>query len=57
MGISPELLKILACPKCKGPVDPSPDQQWLICPKCALKYEVCNDIPIMLVDEAKPLDG
>ena len=57
MGLNPELLKILACPKCKGPVEPSPDQKWLTCQPCALKYEVRDDIPIMLVDEAKPLEG
>ena len=56
MGINQELLKILACPKCKGAIEPDKDQKWLICHACGLKYEVRDDIPIMLVDEAKPLE-
>jgi uncharacterized protein YbaR (Trm112 family) len=55
MPLNPELLEILACPKCKEPVEPSPDQAWLICRKCRLQYEVKDGIPVMLVDEAKPL--
>ena len=57
MALSPELLEILACPQCKEPVEPSADQAWLICRKCRLRYEVKDDIPIMLVDEAQPLEG
>lgn len=57
MALNPELLKILACPKCKEPVEVSPDQTWIICRNCRLKYEVKDDIPIMLVEEARPLDG
>lgn len=56
MALDPELLKILACPQCKGPVEPTPDQTWLLCRACKLKYEVRDDIPVMLVDEAQPLD-
>ena len=56
MALSPELLEILACPQCKEPVEPSPDQAWLLCRKCRLRYEVRDDIPIMLVDEAQALE-
>ncbi len=56
MALDPELLKILACPQCKGPVEPTADQAWLLCRACKLKYEVRDDIPVMLVDEAQPLD-
>lgn len=56
MPLNPELLEILACPKCKEPVEPSPDQAWLICRKCCLQYEVKDDIPVMLVDEARSLE-
>ncbi|MCA1905366.1 MAG: Trm112 family protein [Desulfarculus sp.] len=56
MALAPELLKILACPQCKGPVEPTPDQGWLLCRVCKLKYEVRDDIPVMLVEEAQPLD-
>ncbi|KIX12888.1 Trm112 family protein [Dethiosulfatarculus sandiegensis] len=57
MAIDRELLKILACPKCRGQVELSPDQNWLICSDCRLKYRIENDIPVMLIEEAKSLEG
>ncbi len=52
-----ELLDILVCPKCKGPLEHRTDEggEELVCLACALRYEVRDDIPIMLIDEAKPL--
>lgn len=55
MGISEELLAILACPKCKGGVRLTPAGDGLICETCRLRYEIRDEIPIMLIDEAKPL--
>ena len=55
MAISQELLDILACPKCKGDIDLNDAGDGLICKKCKLLYEIKDDIPIMLIDEAKPL--
>jgi len=49
------LLEILVCPKCKGELQYRPEQNELICNACRLSYEVRDDIPIMLVDEARPL--
>lgn len=57
MAISKELLDILACPKCKGDVRLNEEQNGLICEDCRLIYEIKDDIPIMLIDEAKPLDS
>jgi len=54
--INKELLDILACPKCKGPVKLTDKQDGLICESCKLLYEIRDDIPIMLIDEAKKLD-
>ncbi len=54
--IKKELLDILACPKCKGPIKLSDDEKGLICEACRLLYEIRDDIPVMLIDEAKPLD-
>lgn len=52
------LLAILACPKCKGELEYRTDpEEVLICHSCRLAYEVRDDIPIMLVDEAKSLEG
>jgi len=51
--ISPELLAILACPKCHTKVElKEPDQ--LHCPKCQVRYPIVNGIPVMLIEEAKP---
>lgn len=55
MPISQELLNILACPKCKGDVRLNETGDGLICDACKLLYEIRDDIPVMLVDEAKPL--
>ena len=55
MGISKELLEILVCPKCKGDVRLNQAQDGLICDRCRLLFEIREEIPIMLVDEAKPL--
>jgi len=53
MTINKELLDILACPKCKGPVTLEADESGLICDACRLRYRVEEDIPIMLIDEAE----
>ncbi|MCF8052308.1 MAG: Trm112 family protein [Desulfobacterales bacterium] len=57
MAISEELLEILACPKCKGDIFLNEAGDGLVCEHCRLVYEIRDDIPIMLIDEAKPLDG
>jgi len=51
--VDPKLLEILACPKCKGDLVYEADKQELICNQCRLIYEIRDDIPIMLIDEAK----
>jgi uncharacterized protein YbaR (Trm112 family) len=56
MTISQELLDILACPKCKGDIRLTDTKDGLICDECRLLYEIKDDIPVMLIDEAKPLE-
>ena len=56
MGISKELLEILACPKCKGEIHLNESDDGLICDRCKLLYEIRDDIPIMLIEEARPVD-
>ncbi len=53
MAISQELLDILVCPLCKEPVKLTADGQGLKCVKCRRVYPIREDIPVMLVDEAK----
>ncbi len=57
MTISKELLDILACPKCKGDIYLNDTKAGLICDTCKLLYEIKDDIPIMLIDVAKPTEG
>jgi uncharacterized protein YbaR (Trm112 family) len=53
MAISKELLDILACPACKEEVRLTPDGSGLKCEKCHRIYPIRDDIPVMLIDEAK----
>jgi len=54
MAISPELLEILRCPKCKSKIELKADQSGLKCTnsECSLVYPIRDEIPVMLVDEA-----
>ncbi|MBP7032782.1 MAG: Trm112 family protein [Syntrophobacterales bacterium] len=54
--MSKDLLDILACPKCKGDLRLTEKEDGLICEACRLLYEIRDDIPIMLIDEARKLD-
>jgi uncharacterized protein YbaR (Trm112 family) len=53
MAVSKELLDILVCPLCKTPVTLTPDGQGLKCGTCHRVYPIRDDIPVMLVDEAR----
>ena len=51
--ISPELLEILVCPVCKKPLVMKDNGESLKCGECKRVYPVRDDIPILLVDEAR----
>lgn len=51
------LLEILACPICKGKLTYRRDQQELICFVDKLGYPIRENIPVMLVDEARRLNS
>ncbi len=55
--VDPKLLEILVCPLTKGPLRYDADADELISDKAKLAYPIRDGIPIMLVDEARPLDG
>jgi uncharacterized protein YbaR (Trm112 family) len=44
---------MLACPACKTPVCLEEDETALFCEKCRRLYPIRDDIPVMLVEEAK----
>ncbi|MBN2289505.1 MAG: Trm112 family protein [Candidatus Glassbacteria bacterium] len=48
-----KLLEILVCPKCKGDLEYRPEKNELDCAACRLIYDIKDDIPVMLVDEAR----
>ena len=50
-----QLLDILVCPKCKGPLVYRQQEQELICKADRLAYPIRDDIPVMLEDEAREL--
>lgn len=56
MSIDKELLEILACPQCKGELTLTPDEDGLVCRVCKLKYPIRDDIPVMLAEEARPVE-
>jgi uncharacterized protein len=55
MSLNKQLLEILACPHCHGKVSLNKNLSGLICDQCKLLYEIKNDIPIMLIEEAKKI--
>lgn len=55
MALAKELKEILVCPKCKGDLEFREEQQQIVCPACKLAYPIVDDIPVMLIEEAKPL--
>jgi uncharacterized protein YbaR (Trm112 family) len=50
-----KLLDILVCPNCKGPLVHNKIAKELICKPCRLAYPIRDDIPVMLVEEAREL--
>ena len=56
MGIQKDLLEIRACPKCKGDIKLNDKEDGLVCDTCRLLYPIRDGIPVMLIDEAIPLD-
>ena len=60
MALSPGLMALLACPRCKGALlllHREADAQALACRRCGLAFPVVNGIPVMLLDEATPFDA
>jgi hypothetical protein len=55
--IDPKLLEILVCPLTKGPLEYDAEHQELLSRRAGLAFPIRDGIPIMLADEARPLDG
>lgn len=57
MDLDPELLEKLACPRCRGPLSVAAEGAALDCAACALRYDVEDGIPALVVERARPLAG
>ena len=55
-AIDAKMLEILVCPVSKGPLEYDAEAQELISRQAGLAYPIRDGIPIMLADEARPLD-
>ena len=55
-SVDPKLLEILVCPLTKGPLEFDAARQELISRAAKLAYPIRDGIPIMLPEEARPLD-
>ena len=55
MNIDQRLLDILVCPSCHTRVRIDDDENELVCDNsaCGLAYPVRDDIPVMLIDQAR----
>lgn len=54
--LDPKLLEILVCPQCRGDLLLDRGHPGLACRRCRLLFEIRGDIPILLIDEARPYD-
>ncbi|MFD1333637.1 Trm112 family protein [Methylopila musalis] len=56
-GVDPKLLEILVCPLTKATLTYDAERQELISRPAKLAYPIRDGIPIMLPDEARPIEG
>jgi uncharacterized protein YbaR (Trm112 family) len=55
--VDPLLLEVLVCPLTKGPLEYDAAADELISRRAGLAYPVRDGIPIMLIEEARKLEG
>jgi uncharacterized protein YbaR (Trm112 family) len=53
VNLDPALLDILACPNCRAALRADDAAAELVCTSCGYAYPVRDDIPVLLVDEAR----
>jgi uncharacterized protein len=57
VNLDPSLLQILACPDCRSALRVDDEASELVCTGCGLAYPVRDDIPVLLIDEARRPNG
>lgn len=53
----PRLLELLVCPLTRTPLRYDAERGELISDKAGLAFPIRNGIPVMLIDEARPLES
>jgi uncharacterized protein YbaR (Trm112 family) len=53
MNLDPALLDLIVCPACRGALAVDEERSELVCSSCGRAYPVRDDIPVLLVDEAR----
>lgn len=53
MNLDPQLLEVIVCPACRADLTADDAAGELVCTGCGLAYPVRDDIPVLLVDEAR----
>jgi uncharacterized protein YbaR (Trm112 family) len=56
MALHPDLIDLVRCPKCRGELQLTAGGGGFACRACKLLYPIVDDIPQLLVDEARPLE-
>jgi uncharacterized protein YbaR (Trm112 family) len=56
MALDPKLIEILACPEDKGSLLYFESEHALYNPRLRRRYDIRDDIPVMLIDEATTVD-
>ena len=57
MAVHPELVELVRCPRCRGRLTLRPAEDGFECGACRVLYPIIDNIPQLLVDEARPLDA
>ena len=57
MPLDQLLIEVLACPEDKGSLLYFPDENFLYNPRLHRRYDIRDDIPIMLIDQATSVDN
>jgi uncharacterized protein YbaR (Trm112 family) len=55
MALSAKLLDVLVCPTCRKPLSYDESKDKLACVNCRVRYQVIEDIPVLLADETEEL--
>lgn len=53
MNLDPALLDLVVCPACRQSLAADEAREELVCSGCGRAYPVRDDIPVLLVDEAR----